>query len=220
MDDRPGDARRVTSCPGSRPPRPPPAVPLPASSSACRSRSRATSRPRGSGRRSFAMYGQLPSYRAMIDREGLKEPGAAGPADLAIIGDEEAVAAAIRRVEDAGATEFFGIGLRFARGPRTNAHADAGARPQLWHAGAAGATRAARDRAPSPGGEPGTCAPSSGRRARRTSASISSQDEASAPSARRMSSGKFARSRRSSRGGSGSRSPAKSHITVRSFGSS
>jgi 5,10-methylenetetrahydromethanopterin reductase len=57
--------------------------------------------------RSFAMYGQLPSYRAMIDREGLAEPGAAGPADLAIIGDEEAVTAGIGRVEDAGATEFF-----------------------------------------------------------------------------------------------------------------
>jgi F420-dependent oxidoreductase-like protein len=57
--------------------------------------------------RSFAMYGQLPSYRAMIDREGLKEPGSAGPADIAIIGDEETVTAQIRRVEDAGGTEFF-----------------------------------------------------------------------------------------------------------------
>ena len=31
----------------------------------------------------FAIYGQLPSYRAMLDREGF-----AGPEDAAIIGDE------------------------------------------------------------------------------------------------------------------------------------
>jgi F420-dependent oxidoreductase-like protein len=49
----------------------------------------------------FAAYGTLPSYRAMMDREG-----AAGPADLAIIGSEEQVAARIREIFDAGATEF------------------------------------------------------------------------------------------------------------------
>ncbi|MGW5381594.1 LLM class F420-dependent oxidoreductase [Nocardia sp. NPDC003963] len=49
----------------------------------------------------FAMYGTLPSYRAMMDREG-----AAGPADLAVIGSEEQVAARIRDIFDAGATEF------------------------------------------------------------------------------------------------------------------
>ncbi|NKY58848.1 TIGR03564 family F420-dependent LLM class oxidoreductase [Nocardia flavorosea] len=51
--------------------------------------------------RTFATYGTLPSYRAMMDREG-----AAGPADLAIIGTEEQVAARVREVFDAGATEF------------------------------------------------------------------------------------------------------------------
>lgn len=51
----------------------------------------------------FAIYGTLPSYRAMLDREG-----AAGPADVAIVGDEEAVADAVRRLADTGATEFFG----------------------------------------------------------------------------------------------------------------
>jgi F420-dependent oxidoreductase-like protein len=51
--------------------------------------------------RTFAVYGQLPSYRAMLDREG-----AAGPADVAIVGDEEAVTAGIRRVFEAGGTEF------------------------------------------------------------------------------------------------------------------
>ena len=49
----------------------------------------------------FAIYGQLPSYRAMLDREG-----AAGPADVAIIGDEEGVAARIRALADVGVTDF------------------------------------------------------------------------------------------------------------------
>lgn len=51
--------------------------------------------------RVFSVYGQLPSYRAMLDREG-----AANPPDVAIVGTEEDVAAQIRRFEDAGATEF------------------------------------------------------------------------------------------------------------------
>ena len=49
----------------------------------------------------FAIYGQLPSYRAMLDREGL-----AGPADIALVGDEKAVQADIERVAEAGATDF------------------------------------------------------------------------------------------------------------------
>jgi F420-dependent oxidoreductase-like protein len=51
--------------------------------------------------KTFAMYGFLPSYRAMLDREG-----ADGPADVAIVGDEATVAAGIQRVADAGATDF------------------------------------------------------------------------------------------------------------------
>ena len=49
----------------------------------------------------FAIYGQLPSYRAMLDREGLD-----GPADLALVGDEKTVGAAIERVGAAGVTDF------------------------------------------------------------------------------------------------------------------
>jgi F420-dependent oxidoreductase-like protein len=49
----------------------------------------------------FAVYGTLPSYRAMLDREQ-----AAGPADVAIVGDEESVAAQLAAVADAGATDF------------------------------------------------------------------------------------------------------------------
>jgi 5,10-methylenetetrahydromethanopterin reductase len=51
--------------------------------------------------RIFTIYGQLPSYRAMLDREG-----AAGPPDVAIVGTEEEVSASIARFADAGATEF------------------------------------------------------------------------------------------------------------------
>jgi F420-dependent oxidoreductase-like protein len=49
----------------------------------------------------FAVYGHLPSYRAMLDKEG-----AAGPADVAIVGDEATVEAGIRRVAEAGGTDF------------------------------------------------------------------------------------------------------------------
>jgi F420-dependent oxidoreductase-like protein len=57
----------------------------------------------------FAVYGQLPSYRAMLDREG-----AAGPEDVAIVGTEEEVSAQIRALATAGVTDFaageFGTG--------------------------------------------------------------------------------------------------------------
>ncbi|GAA2660059.1 MULTISPECIES: TIGR03564 family F420-dependent LLM class oxidoreductase [Actinosynnema] len=49
----------------------------------------------------FGLAGQVPEYRAVLDREG-----AAGPADVALVGDEEAVTRALTRFRDAGATEF------------------------------------------------------------------------------------------------------------------
>jgi 5,10-methylenetetrahydromethanopterin reductase len=64
---------------------------------------------RASAAEAFAIYGQLPSYRAMLDREG-----AAGPADVAIVGDEDAVAAQILALGDAGVTDF--VALEFAQG--------------------------------------------------------------------------------------------------------
>ena len=64
--------------------------------------------------KTFEIYGGLPSYRAMLDAEG-----AAGPADVAIVGDEQAVAAGVRAMADAGVTEFnaacFGDGATIAR---------------------------------------------------------------------------------------------------------
>jgi len=58
-------------------------------------------RARETADRTFAIYGQLPSYRAMLDREG-----AEGPAQVAIVGDEEAVASQIGALAKAGATDF------------------------------------------------------------------------------------------------------------------
>jgi hypothetical protein len=49
----------------------------------------------------FAMYGTLPSYRAMLDREG-----AASPGDVAIAGDEQALRDALGRLRDAGVSHF------------------------------------------------------------------------------------------------------------------
>jgi 5,10-methylenetetrahydromethanopterin reductase len=58
----------------------------------------------------FAIYGQLPSYRAMLDKEG-----AAGPGDVAIVGNEDAVTAQIMALAEAGVTDF--AALEYARGP-------------------------------------------------------------------------------------------------------
>jgi F420-dependent oxidoreductase-like protein len=51
--------------------------------------------------RDFVVYGYMPSYRAMLDREG-----AEGPADVVVVGDEESVAAQVAAVAEAGATDF------------------------------------------------------------------------------------------------------------------
>jgi 5,10-methylenetetrahydromethanopterin reductase len=51
--------------------------------------------------KAFAIYGQLPSYRAMLDREG-----AANPGDVGIVGDEAALRAGLGRLRDAGVTHF------------------------------------------------------------------------------------------------------------------
>lgn len=50
---------------------------------------------------SLTIYGQLPSYRAMLDKEG-----ADGPADIAIVGDENALRGELRRLEDMGVSHF------------------------------------------------------------------------------------------------------------------
>lgn len=62
----------------------------------------------------FAMYNQLPSYRAMLDREGYEHAH-----DAAIIGDEEEVTTRIRTVADAGVDEF--VAILFDRDPEVRA---------------------------------------------------------------------------------------------------
>jgi 5,10-methylenetetrahydromethanopterin reductase len=52
----------------------------------------------GSG---LKMYGQLPSYRAMFEREGVD-----GPADVAIVGSADAVRDGICNMAEAGVTDF------------------------------------------------------------------------------------------------------------------
>lgn len=48
----------------------------------------------------FALAGQVPEYRAMLDREGV-----AGPADVVLAGDEGAIAKQLDRIRDAGVTD-------------------------------------------------------------------------------------------------------------------
>ncbi len=87
LDDRPGHARPTHTVPtitaaAERAGRPAPRVvtslPICLTADADAARERAAS--------DFRMYGFLPSYRAMLDREG-----AGGPADVAIVGDEATV---------------------------------------------------------------------------------------------------------------------------------
>jgi 5,10-methylenetetrahydromethanopterin reductase len=51
--------------------------------------------------RAFKIYGQLPSYRAMLDREGVADPGG-----LALVGDESELRAGLQRYREAGVTDF------------------------------------------------------------------------------------------------------------------
>jgi F420-dependent oxidoreductase-like protein len=61
----------------------------------------------------FQMYGGIPSYRATLDRGG-----AAGPADVALIGGEEEIERGLARFAAAGVTDFVAVI------PRTGATAE------------------------------------------------------------------------------------------------
>ena len=52
----------------------------------------------------FAAYGSLPSYRAMLDREGVS-----GPADVAIIGTAQEVQDRVGALADIGVTDFAAV---------------------------------------------------------------------------------------------------------------
>ncbi len=49
----------------------------------------------------FQRYGSLPSYRRMLDKEGVD-----GPADVAVVGNEEEVEEQLRVLAEAGTTDF------------------------------------------------------------------------------------------------------------------
>jgi F420-dependent oxidoreductase-like protein len=51
--------------------------------------------------KALSMYGQMPSYRAMLDIEGTEQPE-----NLALIGDEAALDEAMARLRDIGVTDF------------------------------------------------------------------------------------------------------------------
>lgn len=56
---------------------------------------------RAAAAQTFEVYGTLPSYRAMLDREG-----AGGPADVALVGSEQEVQAGVQHLAEIGATDF------------------------------------------------------------------------------------------------------------------
>jgi 5,10-methylenetetrahydromethanopterin reductase len=51
--------------------------------------------------RSFQIYGTLPNYQRMLNTEGV-----GGPADVAVVGDENEVEQQLRGIASAGATDF------------------------------------------------------------------------------------------------------------------
>lgn len=62
---------------------------------------------RASAARQFQIYGSLPSYRAMLDREKVD-----GPGDVAIVGDESAVGTQLDRLAEIGVTDYLAIPFR------------------------------------------------------------------------------------------------------------
>lgn len=61
----------------------------------------------------FSLYGTLPSYRAMLDAEGVSEPG-----ELAIAGDERCIEEGITRLASAGVTDFNAAFFPFGDDPK------------------------------------------------------------------------------------------------------
>jgi alkanesulfonate monooxygenase SsuD/methylene tetrahydromethanopterin reductase-like flavin-dependent oxidoreductase (luciferase family) len=49
----------------------------------------------------FALAGQVPEYRAMLDREGVD-----GPADVLLVGDEDTIAKQLDQLRDTGITDL------------------------------------------------------------------------------------------------------------------
>jgi F420-dependent oxidoreductase-like protein len=56
--------------------------------------------------RIFRMYGTLPSYRAMLDREGVE-----GPGDIAIVGHEDQMTERVMELRDIGVTDLMAVAI-------------------------------------------------------------------------------------------------------------
>ena len=61
----------------------------------------------------LAIYGKLPSYRAMLEREGAEHP-----VDLALVGNEHEVGVQLQRLRDIGVTDFMGAIFDVEEGTR------------------------------------------------------------------------------------------------------
>jgi F420-dependent oxidoreductase-like protein len=70
----------------------------------------------------FGQAGRVPEYRAVLDLEGV-----AGPGDVAVVGDEDAVVRRLARLRDAGATEFLAAPVGTAEEQRRTVRVLAGA---------------------------------------------------------------------------------------------
>ncbi len=64
--------------------------------------------------KAFAVYDTLPSYKAMLDREG-----AGGPADVALVGDEASVGEQLDAMVASGITDF--VAVEYSRDPDESA---------------------------------------------------------------------------------------------------
>ena len=59
----------------------------------------------------LALYRNIPSYRAMLDREG-----AAGPGDIALVGDESALRQQLQQLRDIGVTDLNAVPMDIENG--------------------------------------------------------------------------------------------------------
>ncbi|BEL03892.1 TIGR03564 family F420-dependent LLM class oxidoreductase [Actinoplanes sichuanensis] len=84
---------RVTAAAGTRTPRIVAALPVCVTTDPAAARDHVATR--------FGLAARVPEYRAVLDREN-----AAGPEDVAVIGDEHTVRTALRRLAETGITEF------------------------------------------------------------------------------------------------------------------
>jgi 5,10-methylenetetrahydromethanopterin reductase len=72
----------------------------------------------------FAIYDTLPSYKAMLDREG-----AGGPADVALVGDEASVGEQLDAMVSSGITDF--VAVEYSRDPDETARTRAFLRSRI-----------------------------------------------------------------------------------------